>query len=80
MHLHGHQFQVIERSDPKAGKFSGTYSKLPATPIRRDTIMVQNEGYAVVRFRADNPGWCNKIERNVQNTDRPRYLALPLPH
>jgi iron transport multicopper oxidase len=56
MHLHGHQFQVVERSDPKAGKFSGTYSKLPATPIRRDTIMVQNEGYAVVRFRADNPG------------------------
>jgi iron transport multicopper oxidase len=56
MHLHGHQFQIIERSDPKAGKFSGQYSKLPATPIRRDTVMVQNEGYAVIRFRADNPG------------------------
>ena len=54
IHLHGHQFQVLERTAPNAGYFSslGNYSQ---TPVRRDTLMVQNGGYAVIRFRADNP-------------------------
>ena len=58
---------------------SGSYSNLPATPIRRDTVMVQNEGYAVVRFRADNPGLYIRTEFNC-STDEDRYLAFPLPH
>ncbi|THW28037.1 hypothetical protein D6D23_02314 [Aureobasidium pullulans] len=80
MHIHGHQFQIIERSDPKGGSWSGSYSNLPATPIRRDTVMVQNEGYAVVRFRADNPGiWlfhCH-IELHVEAGFSAAFIEAP---
>ncbi|KAI5196373.1 hypothetical protein E4T39_07839 [Aureobasidium subglaciale] len=80
MHLHGHQFQIIERSDSKGGPWSGSYSKLPATPIRRDTVMVQNEGYAIVRFRADNPGiWlfhCH-IELHVEAGFTATFIEAP---
>lgn len=55
IHLHGHQFQVLERTAPNAGYFPGYYGNYSQTPIRRDTLMVQNQGYAVIRFRADNP-------------------------
>ena len=55
-HLHGHNFQVIERSPPQAGAF-GTYAaNLSSIPVRRDTIMVNPNGYAVIRFQASNPG------------------------
>ncbi|CAI7570555.1 unnamed protein product [Penicillium pancosmium] len=56
-HLHGHQFQVVQRSDVNGGFFTGAYwQNISHTPVRRDTIMVQNNGHAVIRFRADNPG------------------------
>ena len=54
-HLHGHQFQVLERTLPNTGSFSGTYSNYSSTPARRDTVMLQPNAYAVIRFRADNP-------------------------
>lgn len=55
-HLHGHQFQVIQRSEVDGGYFTGHYfQNVSQTPVRRDTIMVQNHGHAVIRFRADNP-------------------------
>lgn len=56
MHLHGHQFQVLERTLPKTGVWPGTYSNVHPSPVRRDTIMLQDEAYAVIRFKADNPG------------------------
>lgn len=55
-HLHGHQFQVLERTAPNTGRFPGTYGNWSATPVRRDTVMLQDNAYAVIRFRADNPG------------------------
>ncbi|KAJ5146391.1 Multicopper oxidase type 2 [Penicillium bovifimosum] len=55
-HLHGHQFQVLQRTDVDGGYYTGLGSKVSTTPVRRDTIMVQNHGHAVLRFRADNPG------------------------
>ncbi|KAJ5451547.1 Multicopper oxidase type 2 [Penicillium cf. griseofulvum] len=55
-HLHGHQFQVLQRTPVDGGFYKGLTSNVSATPIRRDTIMVQNNGHAVIRFRADNPG------------------------
>lgn len=56
-HMHGHQFQVLQRSAVDGGYFTGHYyQNVSQTPIRRDTIMVQNHGHAVLRFRADNPG------------------------
>ncbi|EPS34489.1 hypothetical protein PDE_09453 [Penicillium oxalicum 114-2] len=55
-HLHGHQFQVLQRTDVDGGYFNGTIGDLGHPPVRRDTIMVQNHGHAVIRFKADNPG------------------------
>ncbi len=54
-HLHGHQFQVIQRSAVDGGLFAGYFQNVSSTPVKRDTIMVQNNGHAVIRFRADNP-------------------------
>lgn len=54
-HLHGHQFQVLQRSAVDGGSFHGYFQNISSTPIRRDTIMVQNHGHTVIRFRADNP-------------------------
>ncbi|KAK9739103.1 ferroxidase fet3 [Basidiobolus ranarum] len=57
-HLHGHQFQVMERSEENAGGYDYTNKpvKEQANPIRRDTVQVPANGYVVIRFRADNPG------------------------
>jgi len=55
-HLHGHQFQVLQRTPVDGGYFTGQYKNVSQTPVRRDTIMVQNHGHVVMRFRADNPG------------------------
>jgi iron transport multicopper oxidase len=57
-HMHGHQFQLVDRPNPGYGLFNGTYrSGYPhASPARRDTIMVQDNSWAVIRFRANNPG------------------------
>lgn len=54
-HLHGHQFQVVQRSAVDGGSFDGYFANVSSTPIRRDTIMAQNNGHVVIRFRADNP-------------------------
>ncbi|KAF2403818.1 conidial pigment biosynthesis oxidase Abr1/brown 1 [Trichodelitschia bisporula] len=87
-HLHGHAFQVIERAPPNAGIFTG-FRNASAIPIKRDTLMVQPNSYAVVRFRADNPGvWimhCH-IEWHVESglvvtlIEAPEKLqGLPIP-
>ncbi|KAH0848220.1 Iron transport multicopper oxidase FET3 [Fonsecaea pedrosoi] len=58
-HLHGHNFQAVYRSAPKAGSFftSGLVEEdYPRTPIRRDTLLLEPGGFMVLRFRADNPG------------------------
>ncbi|KAL2838445.1 Cupredoxin [Aspergillus pseudoustus] len=59
-HLHGHHFQVLQRTAVDGGYFTEYFQNISSTPIKRDTIMVQNHGHAVVRFRADNP---DKIKR-----------------
>lgn len=60
-HLHGHVFQVLTRGEDESGDWdpealnngSVTY---PATPMRRDTLLVRPNGHFVIRFRSDNPG------------------------
>ncbi|KAJ1669557.1 ferroxidase fet3 [Coemansia sp. RSA 25] len=53
-HIHGHNFFIITRGsvdkNPKNRKTAGQY------PMRRDTITVPALSYAIIRFRADNPG------------------------
>jgi hypothetical protein len=57
VHLHGHSFQVLYRSDSDAGHFDpDNVPKLPANPVRRDVILVKSNGFAILAFRADNPG------------------------
>ncbi|KAJ2551792.1 ferroxidase fet3 [Coemansia sp. RSA 1933] len=53
-HLHGHVFQIIETGSLRTGKVHAK-TALDA-PVRRDTVRVRGGGYAIVRFRADNPG------------------------
>ncbi|KAI9733631.1 MAG: hypothetical protein M1834_003233 [Cirrosporium novae-zelandiae] len=87
-HLHGHQFQVLERTAPKTGSWPGYYSNHSQTPARRDTIMLQDEAWAVIRFRADNPGFwalhCH-IEFHVMSgfmatiIEAPELLNITLP-
>ena len=46
MHLHGHTFWVLSTSEyPETN-----------TPILRDTVSVPAQGWARIRFVADNPG------------------------
>lgn len=59
MHLHGHQFQIIERSpayeDPVHYNPDDN-TKKPEFPAMRDTVLVEGNGYLVLRFAANNPG------------------------
>ncbi|KAH8648647.1 iron transport multicopper oxidase FET3 [Xylariales sp. PMI_506] len=56
-HLHGHQFQVIYRSDDNDGHWDpSSESVFPTVPARRDTLIVPPQGNFVIRFKADNPG------------------------
>lgn len=53
-HLHGHDFQTVARSEEEAGSYNGS-GTFPKVPMRRDTIMLNPNGNAVLRFKADNP-------------------------
>lgn len=53
MHLHGHTFQVVARSDGAFDEKTAVYS---SNPMRRDTVNVAPAGSVAIRFRADNPG------------------------
>ncbi|ETI29394.1 hypothetical protein G647_01847 [Cladophialophora carrionii CBS 160.54] len=67
-HLHGHNFQVIDRAPPYGEHFydfvdgdpvafdPNNHSAFPAFPARRDTFVLPPQGYYVIRFVADNPG------------------------
>ncbi|KAK3169354.1 hypothetical protein OEA41_008737 [Lepraria neglecta] len=55
IHPHGHNFQIVERSKPDGGVYSGKPTNPPATPIRRDTAKANLMDYTLFRFRADNP-------------------------
>lgn len=56
-HLHGHQFQVISRPASGAGTWPGSGAvTVSAYPASKDTVAVQGNSYAVIRFAADNPG------------------------
>ena len=68
-HLHGHQFQVLQRSAVDGGSFLGYFQNVSSTPVKRDTIMVQNHGHTVIRFRADNPDKSPTTKIFMDHTD-----------
>ncbi|KAJ1819089.1 ferroxidase fet3 [Coemansia sp. RSA 2599] len=53
-HLHGHVFQVIEMGSIRDNERMMKESM--DVPVKRDTVVVRGGHYAIVRFRADNPG------------------------
>ena len=66
-HLHGHDFYVLSTYKTVRGWGSFNPFELSADeapggpydldrPLKRDTVFVPRRGYAVLRFRADNPG------------------------
>ncbi|CAL5870562.1 uncharacterized protein PFLUO_LOCUS4801 [Penicillium psychrofluorescens] len=67
-HLHGHNFQVIERAPPYGPNFysylngdpvpynPSNHTAFPKYPARRDTLVLPPQGHFVIRFVADNPG------------------------
>ncbi|OBA21155.1 cell surface ferroxidase [Metschnikowia bicuspidata var. bicuspidata NRRL YB-4993] len=63
-HLHGHTFQVISRSEgtdddenPQIYNLLDTlHTHFPEHPLVRDTVVVQSNGFVVLRFKANNPG------------------------
>ncbi|KAJ2829009.1 ferroxidase fet3 [Coemansia erecta] len=57
LHLHGHTFQIIEKgfTNDTTGQYRNQVSASNA-PLKRDTIYIPGFEYAIVRFRADNPG------------------------
>ena len=55
-HLHGHQFWIMASGSSGAFDWS-SYDKLNTTnPMRRDTLTIDAYGWALIRFKADNPG------------------------
>ena len=68
-HLHGHNFQVIERYPTYGDSFysyadlsspvpynPNNHTAFPIYPARRDTFVLPPQGHFVIRFVADNPG------------------------
>lgn len=68
-HLHGHNFQVIQRSPTYGADFYGyvnypdpvaynpaNHTAFPQYPARRDVFVLPPQGFFVIRFVADNPG------------------------
>ncbi|ODQ64941.1 iron transport multicopper oxidase FET3 [Nadsonia fulvescens var. elongata DSM 6958] len=62
-HMHGHEFQVIKRTDAFEDDDPHFYdpenediSLYPEFPMRRDTVNLNANGHLVLRFIADNPG------------------------
>jgi iron transport multicopper oxidase len=80
-HLHGHEFQILDRPDPLYGDFNGTYTrKISTAPVRRDSLMLQDKSWAVIRFRANNPGvwlWHCHIEMHVISGLTVTFIVAP---
>ncbi|KAI8149479.1 Cupredoxin [Fennellomyces sp. T-0311] len=58
-HMHGHKFQVVARSTEEYQWYDGVNRVGKwnlEKPVYRDTIRVQGYGFAVLRYRSDNPG------------------------
>ena len=68
VHLHGHVFQVIYRSEEDSGPYNDSIRLTFAdNPMRRDTVQVKPNGFVILRFRADNPGiWLVIFFRYIQ--------------
>ncbi|KAL5621752.1 hypothetical protein BROUX41_006652 [Berkeleyomyces rouxiae] len=80
-HLHGHHFQVVGRGAHGAGIFNGTLSQIPASPLYRDTVIVEGNSYVVIRYLAKRAGaWifhCH-MEWHVHMGGTATFVTAPL--
>ncbi|ORX66211.1 hypothetical protein DL89DRAFT_279237 [Linderina pennispora] len=53
-HLHGHVFQIVEIGALRSGLHRTKLAR--DAPVKRDTFILRGGHYAVLRFRANNPG------------------------
>lgn len=55
IHLHGHDFAILEQAEKKKWDPFNMNLKL-VNPPRRDVVLLPTDGYVVIAFKADNPG------------------------
>ncbi|AMD20196.1 HDL548Wp [Eremothecium sinecaudum] len=60
-HLHGHNFQIVQKSPkytdrPVPYNASEPLSPIPEYPAVRDTAILEGYGHIVLRYKANNPG------------------------
>ncbi|WWC90449.1 uncharacterized protein L201_005384 [Kwoniella dendrophila CBS 6074] len=56
-HLHGNDFQLIKRGNGALTVEQAMNMDLSVkNPLRRDTIFIPGDSYAIIRIRTDNPG------------------------
>lgn len=55
MHLHGHDFYVLAQGT--GAYVPGLVELNTDNPPRRDTVTLAGDGYAVIAFKTDNPGY-----------------------
>lgn len=56
IHLHGHHFWVMGQGKTGDGSYDPKVHKLQNNGYRRDTILVKEASWLVIRFKADNVG------------------------
>jgi len=55
-HLHGHHFWVLGTGAWFDGNYDPARHNLTLSGVKRDTFLIQEQSWAVIRFVADNPG------------------------
>ena len=55
-HLHGHTFWIMATSQNQYFDWDSYGSLNTTNPMRRDTLTIDAYGWALIRFRSDNPG------------------------
>ncbi|XP_072045967.1 uncharacterized protein [Amphiura filiformis] len=74
MHIHGYSFRVVAVAKLQRGTTvddvilldqEGNITRNLEDCVEKDTVPVQGDGYTIIRFIADNPGWwlfhCHKV-------------------
>ena len=53
MHLHGHDFAILQVSTTP---YTGDIKPKTNNPARRDVVLLPKNGFVVIAFKTDNPG------------------------
>ncbi|KAF9888532.1 hypothetical protein FE257_008639 [Aspergillus nanangensis] len=56
MHIHGHDLVVLKSSSEPYQGYGSLKGLQLDNPLRRDTVLLPNNGYLVVAWKSDNPG------------------------